>query len=212
MMNSTTPMTATAQLSTEIHLLAVDPCDRPEGPSPSDSARDSSALAPLVVPSGVSSLDWNTPAGVSLSPASGHAPRLEALLSRPNEPCLLLASSPQCRASINGLPAPRLALLSEGDRFHFDAGPAFRVALFHRPRLGPAPAEVIGVSCPVCTLALTEGDRCLVCSCGTPLHAAEDESREGALACVRVVTLCPHCQQPVRLVPGYGELSQPDHD
>ena len=205
-------MNATTQLSTEFHLLAVDHCACPEAPSPSAPSRVSTAPAPLVVPSGVSSLAWNSPGEVSFAPASGHAPRLEALFSRPNEPRLLLASSPQCRASINGLPAPRLALLTEGDRFHFDAGPAFRVALFHRPRLGPAPAEIVGVPCPICTLALAEGDRCFVCPCGTPLHAAEDESSEGALACVKMVTHCPHCQQPVRLEPGYGELSRHEHE
>ena len=209
-------MNATAQLLAEIHLLAVDLCDSPVVSSSSALARASSAPAPLVVPPGVSSLAWSSPGEVSFSSASGHlsgrAPRLEALLARPSEPRLLLTSSPECRTSINGVPAPRLALLSEGDRFHFDVSPAFRVALFRRPRLGPAPAEVVGISCPVCTLPLAEEDRCLVCACGTPLHAAEDESREDALSCVRMVTHCPHCQQPVRLVPGYGELCQPGHD
>jgi hypothetical protein len=207
MMNSMTPMNAPAVPPAEFHLLVAD----------SGGLQESApALEPLIVPSGVSSLHCGMANEFSLSstsaPAFTHSFRLEPMFSRPNEPRLLLASPPACRASINGVPAPRLTLLMEGDRFHFDAGPAFRVALFHRPRLGPAPAEMIGVACPICTLALAEGDRCFVCPCGTPLHAAEDETREGALACAKMITHCPHCQQPVRLVSGYGELCQPDHD
>lgn len=201
-------MTAPAVTPAEFHLLVAAPGGHLES--------DPSALEPLIVPQGVSSFACETPNAISLTSASAraftHAFRLEPMLSRPNEPRLLLASPAACRARVNGLPAPRLILLAEGDRFHFDAGPAFRVALFHRPRLGPSPAELAGVPCPICTLALAEGDRCLVCPCGTPLHAAEDESREGALACAKMITHCPHCRHPVRLVPAYGELSQPDHE
>jgi len=209
-------MNAPAQPSSEFHLIAIDLCGSPESDAEPGSGAVSSGPVPLVIPSGVSRLVWMNPAQVSLQSTTARPcdsnPLLEPLLSRPNEPRLLVACAPQRRASINGVPAPRLALLTEGDRFHFDAGPAFRVALFHRPRRAAAPAEVIGVTCPVCTLALAEGDRCLVCACGTPLHAAEDASRDGALCCVKMISHCPHCQQPIRLVPGYGELSRPDHD
>lgn len=171
------------------------------------------ALKPLVVPPGVSCLTVETADTLALTPRSVEdAACVEPMLSRPGEPRLLLASPPGFRSLINGLPAPRLALLSEGDRFQFDAGPSFQVALFFRPRLGAAPLEVAGMPCPVCTIALAEGERCLVCPCGTPLHAALDESVEGALACARMISQCPACQRPVRLEAGYGELSQPDHD
>lgn len=208
MMTSSSSLRAPAAVASEFHLFAAPP--------PGSSAAGSSSLPPLVVPPGVSALScMGSDAPALTSPASlSDAPllRLEPLLSRPSEPRLLLASSARCHASVNGLPAPRLVLLVDGDRFHFDAGPVFRVALFHRPRLGPAPSEVVGLSCPVCTLPLAEGDRCLVCACGTPLHYADDESREGALVCATVVTHCPHCQQPVRRTPGYRELSQSAHD
>jgi hypothetical protein len=209
MTNSLTPIIATAAASAEFHLYAADADGHLE--SGSDS------LKPLVVPQGVSSLTGETSNALALSPPSSNSTddtlRLEPLFSRPLEPRLLLANPPRFRAIVNGMPSPRLALLSEGDRFHFATGPAFRVALFHRPRLGPAPVEVIGVACPVCTLPLTEADRCYVCSaCGAPFHAAPHETREGALACAKMISHCSSCQQPIRLVPGYGERSQPDHE
>ena len=195
--------------SAEFHLLVADP----EGLI----ASDSHSRKPLVLPRGVSSLTCETSNSFAPVPPSSNSIeetfRLEPLFSRPLEPRLLLASPARFRASLNGMPAPRLALLSEGDRFHFDTGPAFRVALFHRPRLGPAPVEVIGVACPVCTLPLAEGARCYVCSaCGTPFHAAEDETLKDALSCAKMISHCSSCQQPIRLVPCYGERSQPDHE
>ena len=206
-MNSLTPMPTSTPA--EFHLLVADP----EGLI----ASDSDSLKPLVLPRGVSSLTCKTSNSLAPVPPSSNSIedtfRLEPLFSRPLEPRLLLASPARFRASVNGMPAPRLALLSEGDRFHFNTGPAFRVALFHRPHLGPTPVDVIGVGCPVCTLPLTAADRCFVCStCRTPFHAAEDETLEGALSCAKMISHCGSCQQPIRLAPGYGERSQPDHE
>ena len=174
---------------------------------------EATRTAPLIVPPGVSRLTW-AESGARLRPAleSASAASLEPITARHPESRMLLACAPGTAAYVNGLPAPRLSLLSEADCFHFDSGPLFRVAVFYHPQIGPAPSHLFGTACAVCTLALAPGDRCFVCPCGTPLHAAEDESSEGALACVKMVTHCPHCQQPVRLVPGYGELSQPDHE
>ena len=164
-----------------------------------------------VVPAGITRLTWDaslTPALTAVKANDLHqGPLLEPLAARDGQPRLLLALAPHQDATVNGAPAPRLTLLAEGDRFHFDAGPLFRLDLFHQPQLGPVPPALIGVPCAVCSLALAEGTRCLVCSCSTPMHAAEDETQPGALACAQMVTHCPHCQQPVRLVPGYGEHS-----
>jgi hypothetical protein len=205
-MNSLKPMNAITR--TEFHLLVADP----DGLMVSDS--DSK---PLRVPQGVSSLTREIPHALAPSPLSSNSIedtfRFEPLFSRLLEPRLLLANPARSRAIVNGMPTPRLALLSEGDRFHFNSGPAFHVALFHRPGLGPAPVEVIGVACPVCTLPLAAADRCFVCStCSTPYHAAADETREGALVCAKMISRCASCQQPIRLVPGYGERSQPNHE
>ena len=201
-------MTASAAAPAEFHLFVADADRR--------LASDSDTLKPLILPRGVSTLTCQSPNAPALTPSAQETDdtfRLEPIFSRPLEPRLLLASPARFRVSVNGMPAPRLTLLSEGDRFHFDTGPAFRVALLHRPHVGPAPAEVIGVACPVCTLPLAETDRCFVCStCGAPFHAAEDETREGALSCARMISHCSSCQQPIRLAPCYGERSHPDHE
>jgi hypothetical protein len=107
-------------------------------------------------------------------------------------------------------------VLSNADEFYFDDTCTFRVAVYHIPHLGPVPEPLAGALCPICATGVNAGDRCLVCSCGAPLHAAEDETVEGALACVRLTRECPRCQQVLRLTPAYdGEETNlplaPDH-
>jgi len=204
------PSAAPALPAIEFHLSSQSAGSEP----PTDGAPSNHAGpadGPSVVALGASSLSWHGRTAISLQPTGLNLPSptafLEPLLSRPADPRLLLVSPPGATLRVNGAPAPRLTLLSEGDRFHFDAGPLISVSVFYRPQLGPVPSNLVGTPCAVCSLALAAGDRCLVCSCSTPMHAAEDESQPGALACVKMVSLCPHCQSPVRLVPGYGERS-----
>jgi hypothetical protein len=168
---------------------------------------------PVIIPDGVSRLAWDA-AGLPTLDRPHATLRLEPVVSADGQPRLLLATPPQQPATVNALPAPRLALLSEGDRFHFDEGPLFRLDLFFRPLIGPVPTRLIGVPCGVCSLALAAGDRCLICTCSTPMHAAEDESQPGALACAKMISHCNHCQQLVRLTPAYGDRSgliEPHH-
>ena len=207
-------MNAHAQLSREFHLFTESFAGSTATQPPLvPSLAQAAGTDPIIVPPGVSRLTW-LETGARLHPATQltTGPRLEPLNTCRPERRLLLACAPATVAHVNGLPARRLTLLTEADRFHFATGPLFRVAVFHRPQVGPVPSPLVGTACAVCTLALAAGDRCFVCPCGTPLHTAEDESAEGALSCVKMVTHCPHCQQPVRLVPGYGELSEPNHE
>jgi hypothetical protein len=98
-------------------------------------------------------------------------------------PALLLVRPPEVRARINGLPAPRLALLRAGDLFSLEAGPLLTVELEPLPTraaLGPA-------RCPLCRDTVQPGQQRLTCPCGCALHAADD------LNCAAMVSACPAC-------------------
>ena len=206
-----------AERSQEFHLFIEEVLALSSGTSFAGCA-GTPPTEPLIIPRGVSRLVWaqNGPAQLRMANAQEDktAPLLECLEHRPRPslPRLLLVSPPQSGARVNGLPAPPLAILAEGDRFSFDDSCHFRLAIFHRPRLGPVPDELAGVPCPICTIPLQKGDRSLVCFCGAPMHLAEDEEREGALACAKMAAECPRCGQPTQTVPGYTELSRQAHE
>ena len=167
------------------------------GPGPARLGRDESGAPSL----------FHTPAS---SPDPG--PRFESITGPDAQPRLLLVTEPKHPARVNGLRAPRVTLLRAGDRLHFDGTTSFRVAIYYRPRLGPVPAEIVGVACPICTIPLAEGDQCLLCRCGAPFHAAADDSREGALACALMAGECPRCLLPLQTVPAYQPPLDPLHD
>jgi hypothetical protein len=211
-------MNAHTHSSQEFQLL-VDDCfnaieKTSEASSPSSRRRD-----PIVVPPGASHLAWRRDGTAELKPVDNAStvstaalPMLERLDPPVGQPRLLLVAPAQHSARINGLTAPRVALLAEGDNFYFDDSIVFRVAIYHRPRLGPVPPELVGVACSICTIALAAGDHCLICGCGSPLHAAADPTNEQELDCARMASECNHCQRSLRLTPGYGERSSPAHD
>jgi len=165
---------------------------------------------PLIVPQGITRFVWPQNGTVELVVATVREaqtdPLLESLAGTP-QPRLLLLSPPGRRPRVNGMLAARVAILSEADRFQFDDRCQFLVAVFHRPRLGPVPDELVRTPCAICGIALTKGDRCLVCPCGAPLHAAEEETREGALTCLNMASCCTRCGLALQPDPGYGPLS-----
>jgi len=187
------------------------------------------AFKPIIVPNGVTRLchdgtSWKTifageitaseqasdaPSPEIASSQSGdgahpdRTPLFEPLKGRGPAPRLLVVSPPGHTTRINGMPAPRVSLLSVNDRVQFDESPTFHVAIYHRPVIGCVPPELVGARCPVCTIPLTALDQCLVCSCGAALHASVEAQPGTTLDCAGLATECPRCQQKVRLVPCY---------
>src|SRR5262245_43909856 len=107
------------------------------------AAAASSTPTPLVVPDTPVRLTRGHGGVFELLPAAGPGleatPQLEAITGRGSRPRLLVITNPTRPARVNGFRAPRLMLLREGDRFRFDDSCSFRVAIYHRPRLGPVP-------------------------------------------------------------------------
>lgn len=204
-------MTAKANASFEFHLFVEEVL------AESGDDEKQNRAEPLMLASGPARLGRDAAGRPALAFSSGEGADagawLEPLTGREAQPRLLLLSPPESCVRINGLRAPPIAILSAKDRFSFDASCTFRVAIYYRPKIGLVPSDLVGAACPVCTIPLLEGDRCLICChCGIPLHAAEDESVPGALACAGMASECPRCQHPVRLVPGYSEGSEPTYE
>jgi hypothetical protein len=200
-------MNAKCLSSSEVHLF---PRERLAS-EPGEGQSAGSSPPPLVLAGGPARLEVD-PAGrprLIPVPAEGHhaAHLVEPIIARGPQPRLLLISPPGAPTRVNGLPAPPVTVLGPGDEFHVAPSCSFTVAIYHRPYHGAVPPELTDVACPVCTIPLRPGDRCLVCLCGAPLHAAEDETVAGALACARMASACPRCQQPLRLEPAYEGLA-----
>jgi hypothetical protein len=159
----------------------------------------------------------SVPAGVSyLTVAPGEAPRLEdsppssgglaleAVGSR-GQDHLLIVSPADHPGRCNGQPLPRLALLAVKDQLQLGDF-LLHVTLFHRPRLGPPPADFVGRECPVCRLAITPQTRIFICPhCDTPLHCeGEDRPKDERLECVYLGSECPTCHRALVLQEGYA--------
>jgi hypothetical protein len=118
----------------------------------------------------------------------------------------LLAVAPaRGHARCNGQPLPRVVLL--GVRDQLQLGDALlHVTLFHRPHVGPAPADILGRECPLCRVALVAGTTVYVCPhCGTALHCeGEDRPADERLECARLTSACPACDRPVVLSAAYA--------
>jgi hypothetical protein len=168
-------------------------------------------LATLSVPAGVSYLTvvpGEPPRLEDHPPADGGAFALEAVGSR-GQDHLLLVSPVDHPGRCNGQPLPRLALLTVKDQLQL-GDHLLHITLFHRPRLGPPPADFVGRECPVCRLPITPETRIFICPhCETPLHCeGEDRPKDERLECVYLGSECPMCHRAIVLQEGYAYLPE----
>jgi hypothetical protein len=110
--------------------------------------------ASLPIPHTVSFLNEG-PTGEPQITAAESAGASEALVLEPvalhgGQTHLLLLNAGAAHVRVNGSPSPRVALLRERDQFQFGDSCVFHVAIFHRPQIGPPPADKMGKPCPVC--------------------------------------------------------------
>ena len=205
-------MSMTTLPSSEIHLLSCNLGVRVPGASAGGEPEAAPLpAAPLVVPSSPVRLEWNGAGLPRLVPRDAgptgagqlDGPWLEELAGTGSSPRLLLVAPAAERPRVNGEAGYRISVLRNADEFHFDGSCTFRVAIFHRPQLGPIPPDLAGQPCAVCTTRVRAEDRCLVCPCGAVFHMPAEEGADGSLACVLLARECPRCQQPIRLAPGY---------
>jgi hypothetical protein len=130
---------------------------------------------------------------------------VEPILTRSHQPRLLVLTVGGGDFTVNGEPAPRIALLNERDQFQLAHAVNFLVAVFHQPRIGHPPAELIGKSCQVCLVPFTPEARCYVCLCGCALHLEGEPHEADKLQCARMWSEC-RCHRPLIFTPGYSVL------
>ncbi|NNE91472.1 MAG: hypothetical protein HKN23_07480 [Verrucomicrobiales bacterium] len=102
---------------------------------------------------------------------------------------------------INDFQMAPIALLHAGDQIRVNSGPAYEIALFHKPAVGPAKDHQVGRMCPVCLGSVETGVPVLECGCGAVFHL--ETEGEAPLECALAITECSQCQQPLQLEQGY---------
>lgn len=125
---------------------------------------------------------------------------------------LLLANGDPSRGiSVNGEPAPDLAVLGVSDEVRIPAarGVTFHVTIYRRPYVGPPPSALLGQPCPVCRSPLTRETRVYLCACGAGIHH-EDESvpADRRLDCFALARDCPVCARPLDATEGYVHVPE----
>jgi hypothetical protein len=134
---------------------------------------------------------------------------MEPVRGRAGESRLLLLAPEEAELVVNERRQRGVALLKERDQFRW-VDETFHVAIFHRPQIGPCPADKVGKECPLCRVPLTADTRCYVCACGAAFHHEEDEQK--GLLCVTTLSACPVCSRPVRLKEGYSYTPEDCHE
>jgi hypothetical protein len=118
---------------------------------------------------------------------------------------LLLVSPERRTAAVNGVPAPRVALLSIKDQVEILQTHLLHVSGFFRPVIGPPGPELVNEMCMVCQTPFKADTRIVRCwCCNLPLHA-EGEERPAAdrLECARLHSSCPRCSANIMWSEGF---------
>ena len=178
-----------------------------EGPRGS-TPPDASALPDLAFTDGVLAFDVATirdvPTLDAVQPDAAERPnalRFEALeCDRSN--ALLMIAPRGLDARVNGLPAPRVAILEVADQVQV-AGGVLHVTRYRTAGAGPPAAEHLGRRCPVCGVEIDATTRVAIHDCGAVLHAEEPGSKPDAdlLQCAQLT--CPDCAKPVEMTTGF---------
>jgi len=131
-----------------------------------------------------------------------NALRFEALQAERGD-LLLMATPRGLDARINGLPAPRIAILDVADQVQVADG-VLHVTRYRTPWVGTPAAEHLGRRCPVCSVEIEADTRVSLHDCGAVLHAEEPGDKPDAdlLQCVQLGS-CPDCDKSVSMTTGF---------
>lgn len=118
---------------------------------------------------------------------------------------LAMVAPPEDRPTVNTQPAPRVALLHEGDQILL-SDHVLHVAVYNRPQIHPPGPEHVGRTCPYCRTSIQAETLVYVCPCGTAMHCEDKSCGEEPMECARMTTTCLECKRPVVMTSGYGYL------
>jgi hypothetical protein len=194
--------TATAQ---RVHLVVEALAGREPRACTGGPASATVTCRPIELPPGVSYLvsggDGRGARVLNAPPEDGGPAFLVEPVPDTRLGALILVSPEGGRARINGLIAPPVALLSEGDQLDVGDGFTLHVLLYRTPQVGRPTVEVVGKKCPVCLTPIGDDQVIYRCAaCGTAMHLDGDDG----LDCGRLASECRTCQRPVVLEAGYA--------
>jgi hypothetical protein len=119
---------------------------------------------------------------------------------------LLMLTPPSLEVRLNGLPAPRVAVLAVGDQIQLPEA-VLHVTKHRSVALGPPSAALVGKTCGVCRGVFDERTVVLVHDCGAALHL-EPESKPAGERLECALLGCPDCGKPVSLESGFSYLPE----
>lgn len=164
-------------------------------------------LDPLRLPPGVGYLTAPSGAPPQISaapPKSRTTIAILEVLSRAQQPQLLLVTNGKSPLRVNGQPVPRVALLGVKDQIQLPSDHILHVTVYHRLSVGAPPAELIGKECPLCRVPFTADTTVYRCpNCSSALHYEGAEKGDARLECVLLCSECPTCKTAVVLKEGY---------
>ncbi len=118
----------------------------------------------------------------------------EPILVR-RRPSLLVMTPNNVGMRINGLPAPRMALLRVGDELALDATTFLRIGEYRRMSFDKPPGDVVGQRCGGCRTPVAADALVYSCDCGELLHFEQPPKPEDErLECALVASQCPSCR------------------
>jgi hypothetical protein len=186
----------------EFHLIVDDPeTDGSVAPGP--------PAGRIALPSGRTSFLVISGSGAMLGDRTAAVAALEPI-RHDGQTYLALTALGECSTRINGIPAPRSAVLRAGDRVLFEPDVALTVMLYHRPYVGPPDTEHVGQVCPLCRVAIAPETTIALCpACGAALHCeGEEVDAENRLECARLGSGCPRCGAALSLKEGYAHVGE----
>ena len=123
---------------------------------------------------------------------------------------VLMLTPPGRSVRVNGLPAPRAAVLHVADLIEWGGSTVLHLSLHRRPHLGPPRPEDVGNECLVCRARITEQTVVLVCvHCSLALHCETTPTTgDSPLECARLSSECPRCRQELVIKEGYAYVPE----
>jgi hypothetical protein len=184
-----------------IDLLPESSGNDPDGGKPCSNSIDGLLTVALPAKPAVLLLPDNgeLPRIASKRPSKGMPHLMVEPVRRGLQQQLVVVNPSGAKVRVNGMPAPRVAILGEKDQLQVGPACVLHVTIYNDVTVKPASEAAAGEPCPICRVPIDAGTTVYTCpGCGAYLHCEGEEKPEGErLECARTSTQCPTCELPI---------------